>query len=285
MRDEPRHLVEADLRRAVMGRQTQVDVGGERVGLMSVLGAVGVVDRQHAHAGVGQSTAHRGRGRGQPARLANGQTLTVQRGRGAPQSLTLAHECHRVGVAEATAVPIERIDGGGSADAIGPETGVALEVLDRPGGVAAQDPIDASGIEAEPSQPALELGDVLASEHRALQVEQPVAEVVPGLDQLSPGHGADDAVDVDAVTVLERGDGALGAVTERAVDRTGIAAQCSEAGLQIADVVAPCAGAEGADYRNSPSSCRSWPLPLAPTMRFAGSPFSKTMSVGMLMTW
>ena len=75
---------------------------------------------------------------------------------------------------------------------------VALELAQRAGGVGAEDAVLAAGVEAERVEPVLELGDVVAAQHRAAAVEQPVAEAEAALDQRRPGLGAADAVDPQA---------------------------------------------------------------------------------------
>ena len=73
-------------------------------------------------------------------------------------------------------------------------------------GLGAEDAVLAAGVEAERVQPALELGDVVAAQHRARQVEQPVAELEAALDQRAPGLGSADAVDAQPASLLELAD-------------------------------------------------------------------------------
>ena len=59
-------------------------------------------------------------------------------------------------------------------------------------------PSSLAGVEAERVEPPLELGDVVAAQHRPAAVEQAVAEVEAALDERRPGLGAADAVDTQA---------------------------------------------------------------------------------------
>ena len=119
-------------------------------------------------------------------------------------------------------------------------------------------------------------------------VQETVAEVVAGLDKRGPRLWTADAVDPEAAAILERPDGGLGPepVDARSV-RAALDAGGAQAGLEVPDRLArrslPEQGLEAAGYRNSASSWTSWPLPLAPIMRFLATPSWNTTSVGMLM--
>ena len=73
-----------------------------------------------------------------------------------------------------------------------------------PRGVVAEDAVLAAGVEAERVQPALELGDVVAAQHRAAAVEEPVAEREAALDQRGPGLGPQMPSTRSPRAVLER---------------------------------------------------------------------------------
>ena len=62
----------------------------------------------------------------------------------------------------------------GAADAVGGQPGVALEVLERRLGGGPEDAVDPAGVEAERAEAALELGDVVAPQHRRGEVEEAV---------------------------------------------------------------------------------------------------------------
>ena len=64
-------------------------------------------------------------------------------------------------------------------------------------GLGTEDAVFAAGVEAESVEGVLERADVVAAEVRRLEVEQPVAEHEPALDERGPGLGSDDAVDAD----------------------------------------------------------------------------------------
>ena len=82
----------------------------------------------------------------------------------AAQRLALAHARDRTGREPADAA--DRGEGRRPADAVGGGAGVALELAERGLGLAAEDAVLAPGVEAERVQPALELGDVVAAQHR-----------------------------------------------------------------------------------------------------------------------
>ena len=141
-------------------------------------------------------------------------------------------------------------------------------------------------IEPEHAETSLQLSDVVAALHRAAEVEEAVAELVARFDDRGPGLAIADAVCVEAACDLERAHGGLGGRAVVAVlTMARVEAGSREPTLKVADRLARRADAQRQTvYRNSPSSWRSWPLPLAPTSRFLAWPSLNTMSVGMLMT-
>ena len=94
------------------------------------------------------------------------------------------------------------------------------------------------------------------------------------------------AVGPESANGLERVDRPLSgiAVDTRLGARGGWIPGGTEAALQIANGLAALTGSQREVGRNSFSSWRSWPLPLAPTSRFATSPWLNTRRVGMLIT-
>src|SRR5207247_9643163 len=80
----------------------------------------------------------------------------------------------------------QRRDGGPTAEAIGHETNVALELGDRVGSLLAEDAVLAAGVEPERVQLTLELGDVVATQHGLSEVERPIAERETALDERGP---------------------------------------------------------------------------------------------------
>ena len=89
---------------------------------------------------------------------------------------------------------VERGDGLGAADAVGGDPDVPLELDERAGGVVTEDAVLAPGVEAERVQPALELADVVAPQHRPAAVEHAVAEAEAALDERGPRLPAADPV-------------------------------------------------------------------------------------------
>jgi hypothetical protein len=97
-----------------------------------------------------------------------------------------------------------------AAHAVGGQTDVALEVVERPGRQGAEDPVDPAGVEAEAPEAPLQLGDVVTAEVGGAVVEQAVAQVPAGLDEGGPCLLVAAAVDPEAPGTLERPDGRLG---------------------------------------------------------------------------
>jgi len=60
---------------------------------------------------------------------------------------------------------------------------VFLEVSQGPRRVRTEDPVDSPGVETQISQAELQVSDVLAPEHRNMEVEVAVAQAQTGLDQ------------------------------------------------------------------------------------------------------
>ena len=101
-------------------------------------------------------------------------------------------------------------DGRGPEDAVDGQARVALEVGQRRRGQVAEDAVHPAGVEAQRGQASLQVGDVVAAEHGPTQVEEPVPEAQPGLDQGRPGLAPAHAVDAQAPAVLEALDRGLG---------------------------------------------------------------------------
>ena len=115
-------------------------------------------------------------------------------------------------------------------DAVQRQACVALEIDDRALDIVVVHTALGAGVEAQQVELDLQGEDVVAAERRFAQVQEPVAELVPGLDQFSPRVGADDAVDDKAALLLERAHGELGAGPEEAVH--ALAAQLEAAPAQ-----------------------------------------------------
>src|SRR4051794_31468186 len=76
----------------------------------------------------------------------------------------------------------------GPADAVDGDAGVALEVLEGPFGVGTEDAVQPARIEPEGVEPPLECEHVVAADQRLAEVQEAVAELVPGLDQGVPAQ-------------------------------------------------------------------------------------------------
>src|SRR5690606_6836955 len=189
------------------------------------------------------------------------------------------------------------------------QVAVALELEDGALRVGAEDAVDLPGVETQPVEAALELGDVVAPQHGAAEEEEAVSQAISGFVQGAPGVGADDPVGVQPPAALELQDRLAGALPElpAGVGATGQA----ERGQPVLDVTDRFAGvplavqahsgmvrlcgretlspkapgdSDRAQLRNSASSCSRAALGRAPTMRFFSTPSWKTIIVGMLIT-
>ena len=172
------------------------------------------------------------------------------------------------------------------ADAVDGQAGVALELADGMGGQWAEDSVDTTTIEAQPRQVRLEFVDVIAAQVGRCEIQHSIAERPGCLDQRGPRCRVAHTVGAQTPRCLEVDDRLLGDAAIQAVvlDLACKKARAAQATLQIADGGRAEAGRQWEGVRNSDSSWRSAPLPLAPTMRLTISPLSKTRSVGMLMT-
>jgi len=99
--------------------------------------------------------------------------------------------------------PVQRVDGGTADHAVVRKAHVLLELLDRPVGPGAQDAVDPVWVEAELTEPALEVSHVVAPHHRVAVVEEPITETVVGLHKSAPGLGTADPVHHQATVALK----------------------------------------------------------------------------------
>jgi hypothetical protein len=130
--------------------------------------------------------------------------------------------------------PNELAHGGGPGDPIDGHPGIALEFAEGGRGQVAEDPVDPAGIEAQGTEPLLQLGDVIASDHRGSAVQETVAQSPACLDQGGPGLWTTDAIDPEAPAMLEGFDSCSGAVPELALEVDGAGqAEGVEPGLHI----------------------------------------------------
>ena len=206
---EAGHRVVGDRDGSSVGARPEVEVGAEAVGRLGLGRAVGLVERHHRGAGLAQRLGHGPGDDAEAAELADHDPAPGQ-GAGRPaQLLGLAHGGDD-GPVDPVAEAVEGVDRLVAADAVGGQTDVALEVVERPGGQGAEDPVDPAGVEAEAAEAPLQLGDVVAAEVGGAVVEEAVAEVPAGLDQGGPGLLVAEAVDPEAPGALEGADGRLG---------------------------------------------------------------------------
>ena len=70
-------------------------------------------------------------------------------------------------------------------------------------GPITEDCVDAARVEAECREAVLEVGDIIAAQHRQPEVEQPVAEAVARADEGRPGLGVADPVSGKVALPLE----------------------------------------------------------------------------------
>lgn len=104
----------------------------------------------------------------------------------------------------------EVLDHRRTADAVRRKPGVALKVGDRGNGVLPEDRVDPTRVEPERRETTLELSDVVATEHRAAEVEQAISEPVPRFHEGTPRRGIEHAGAGETVLLLEPPEGALG---------------------------------------------------------------------------
>ena len=138
-----------------------------------------------------------------------------------------------------TADAVELFEGGRTEHTVGGQTGVALELGQRAGGVVTEDAVLTAGVETEGIEPALQLEDVVAAEHGGAAVEQAVAEAVAALDEGRPGLRTADPVDPQAAVLLEGPHGGRGGAAEGAGLHTRqVETERGEPALEIADRLA-----------------------------------------------
>ena len=128
---------------------------------------------------------------------------TPQGGGLEPTALRLAHRRDGGEGLVAGGHPEQLVDRQPTGDPVDGELDVALEHGDGRCRVVPEDPVDAAGVEAQRAQPSLEIGDVVAAQHRVGAVEGTITERQPSLDEGGPGLSTGDAIDADASLALE----------------------------------------------------------------------------------
>lgn len=107
----------------------------------------------------------------------------------------------------ATLEPPEACHGLGTAHLVTDHAGVSLELTHGGLGGLSEDAVHPSRIETERSQPKLEVRNIIATNHRRPETEQPGAEVVASFDECGPGARIAFSVGIEAGSCLERRNG------------------------------------------------------------------------------
>jgi hypothetical protein len=225
----------------ILDAQAEVEFRLEPVGRLRLCRFIGVVEGHD----VGAATAERaGEGGGEHTatpELAYGQSPIVEFGSTTPETVQLAHLCHGGCSRRPSGQVPQAHNGGRSGNAIGYEARVALEVEEGTSRVRAKDSVYPTGIEAEASQSELQVGDVVAPEHRCVQVQVAVTQVEARLDQGCCRGRVEETVFVQAPLGLEAPDTGGGCRTEDAGLHFGAVyrvAHLGKAPMEVADTVA-----------------------------------------------
>ena len=184
------------------------------------------------------------------AEVPKGDAPLVEFGPAPTQLVELTHLGHGRRAGGSTGQVPQGTERVGSGDAVQYQPGVPLEVAQGTGGVGSEDAVDPTGVEAEAPETELEVGDVVATEHRRVQVQVAVAEAVAGLDEGGQRVVIDVAVLVQAPLRLEPGDLGSRVWSESAVGQ--LVVDDRMAGVFEAPVQVPDAGAGGADGERLP---------------------------------
>ena len=116
------------------------------------------------------------------------------------------------------------------------EAAVPLKLDDGLFGVGTEDAIDPARVETQLAQPALQLMDVLAADHRSFQIQEAIAQPVAGFVEVSPGLRPDLSVGCETPVTLKCPHRLVGGLTELAAGiGAGSIAQRKEPVLNIPD--------------------------------------------------
>ncbi len=138
--------------------------------------------------------------------------------------------------------PQELAKGGRSRYRVRGQPGVSLELCERAGRSIPKNSIDSPGVEPEPTETLLEVGDVVAAHHRAAPVQEAVAERKAGFDERRPGLSSAHSVDTQAPSVLERLEGGARCLSKDAGwVRADAESQLDQAPLDVCDSFADAA--------------------------------------------
>src|SRR5262249_7416328 len=202
---------------------------------------------------LGQASAHGvterlepGCGRDEDAPPAQSAGATVQ-------NLALAHAGN--GPGGELADPAQCGDRRPTTEAVRRQPDVALELGHCHGGLLTEDAVFATGVEPERVQPMLELGDVVAPQHRLAEVQGAIPERETALDQRRPRLRAAQPVDLEAALFLEGAYGRFGGGPELArLVRGRVVPEPGESALQVTDGFArrtPFDPRRGHDHRHA----------------------------------
>lgn len=100
-----------------------------------------------------------------------------------PETVQLAHLSNGCPTGRPAQELTECLNGLGPRDSVDGQAGILLEVAQCTRGVRAEDSVDTACVEPETAQTELEVGYVIAPEHRSVQVEVPVPKADPGLHE------------------------------------------------------------------------------------------------------
>ena len=142
----------------------------------------------------------------------------------------------------------EGLDARGPDDAVDRQSDVLLEVANGAVGARSEDPVLAPRVEPQEPQHGLECPDVVAPVVGEAQVEDPMAQLEAGLDELFPRLLPDHAVDQQVPALLELTNGPFGGGPELRV-LVGIdgESQCDQSRLDVGHGVAAGAAGDDAD--------------------------------------
>ena len=166
-RFERRHPVELNCRtRLGVALEAEVDVGCEVIGGSCLSNSVGLVERHHGCPTKAQFTRKCPGQSAETAILSNHDAALGDRPEARAQPVALAYSGDP---GAGTALRAHHGQGPhrvGPADAVGRRAAVRLELLQRPRRAGSENAIDAPAVEAEPAEPRLQLGDVVAAQVR-----------------------------------------------------------------------------------------------------------------------
>ncbi len=286
---ERRYCIVRDERTPVRSSfESEVDVGTETVRSSRLGAGLVLVGRHHGGPAGAQRTRHRPGDRAQPAELPDDDAQRDQRGMRGQRLTNRRNAWTGTGLATKQ---LERPNRVRAADAVRGETAVALEVLQCPCGRWAEDAVGATTVEPQLIERVLEFHDVVASQLRSREDEEPVTEPPSGLDERHPRLFVARTTGVQAPLTLKSGHRLVRGRAESTGRIAGRRQSCrAEASLEVADRLAALSlpqrevTRQFVVARNSSSSWSRAPLLLAPTSRLETSPPENTSSVGMLMT-